>query len=455
MSEDARFVVIGGGISGLCTGFYLAQQYGRDQVLVLEAGAVPGGTARTEVTEGFHCEWGPNGFLDREPLTLQWVEDLGLKDQLVVSSEAAAHRFILKGNRLVEIKPPPAFLFSPILSLAGKARLLCEPFIKPVKDDSPESIWHFAARRIGKEAADNMVQAMVSGIFAGDAKQLSLQHCFPRMAQMEREHGSLFKALKARKKGSTAAMGPGGTLTSFNDGIATLPKAAAMALGDRLRLNTPVAALSREGDRFLVEGANGERFNAEFVVMAAPAYRAATILQPLDNKLDSVLNGIAYADIAVVCCGYKRARIGRDLNGFGFLVPRTQNRRVLGSLWSSSIFPNRAPEGYALFRNMYGGYTDPEAAHLSDDELVKLVQQEVHPLLRIAGPPDFVRIFRHRPGIPQYLLGHDTRISAIEASEERHRGLVFAGNAYRGVGINDCVVSAHRAVERIEALVAN
>ncbi|MCC6145805.1 MAG: protoporphyrinogen oxidase [Candidatus Hydrogenedentes bacterium] len=452
MAEDARFVVIGGGVSGLCTGFYLARQFGAGEVVVLEAGEVPGGTARTEETEGFRCEWGPNGFLDREPLTLQWVEDLGLKDQLIQANEAASHRYVLKGNRLVEIKPPPAFLFSPILSLRGKARLLCEPLIEPVKDDSPESIWHFAARRIGREAADTMVQAMVSGIFAGDAKQLSLQHCFPRMAQMEREYGSLFKALKARKKGSTAAMGPGGTLTSFAGGIATLPRAVAAALGESLRLGTPVAALSRSRDRFVVDTTDGRQIRAEFVVMAAPSYAAAKILQPLDNQLDSVLNGIGYADITVVCCGYKRARVGRDLNGFGFLVPRTQKKRVLGSLWTSSIFANRAPEGYALFRNMFGGYTDPEAARLPDDELIKLVQQEIHPLLRIAGPPDFVRIFRHRPGIPQYLLGHDTRLAALDSAEQRHRGLIFAGNAYRGVGINDCVVSAHRAVERITAL---
>lgn len=455
MAEDTRFLVIGAGISGLCAAFYLAREHGAESVRVLEADHAPGGTARTNGEGGFHCEWGPNGFLDKEPLTLQWIADLGLSGRILRANAAASRRFLVRHGRLVEVKPPPAFLFSPLLSLRGRLRLLCEPFIRPGGGDQPESIWHFAARRIGREAADLLVAPMVTGVFAGDARQLSLKHCFPRLAELEREYGSLFKALRAMRASGQRALGPGGVLTSLDEGMGLLTRTAAEALGDRLLRRSRVASVAHDGTAFRTRTADGLEIQSENVVVAAPAHAAADFLAPLDRRLDSALRGIAYADVAVVCTGYRRERVRHALDGFGFLIPRVEGRRALGSLWSSSIFANRAPEGYVLMRTMFGGYLDPEAAALSDAALARLVREEVHPLTGIAGEPDFVRIFRHRPGIPQYLLGHGTRLSTIEAAEERHPGLVFAGNAYRGVGVNDCVASAHRAVQLLRARAAH
>jgi len=452
MVEETRVAVLGGGVTGLCAAHYLAKAFGRGNVLLLEASDYIGGQTRSDNIDGFSCDWGPNGFLDREPLTLKWIEDLGSAHELLRCNESAAHRFIFKDGRLHEVVGPPRFLFAPLLSPMGRLRLCCEPLIKAKRDDAPESVWDFAARRIGREAADLMVTPMVSGVFGGDAKQLSLEHCFPRMADMERRYGGLVKALIAIKKvdKSASPLGPRGTLTTFHRGIGFLPDAAVRPLSDRIRTQTPVTGLFRTDGAYRIQTSAGLTVSAAAVVVALPAHAAAAVAAGLDADCSVALRAIAYADIAVLCTGYRRENVGHDLNGFGFLVPRNQGLRVLGCLWSSSIFPGRAPEGWVQLRTMYGGYTDPDAIRLSDNELIAHLRHEVHPLLQIGGEPEFVRVYRHRPGIPQYLLGHGERLRAIAAAEQRFPGLAFAGNAYRGVGLNDCVVSALRAVDALQ-----
>jgi oxygen-dependent protoporphyrinogen oxidase len=450
--EAARAcVVIGAGVSGLCAAHHLRRALGPGAVTVLEAGTAPGGTARTHHEHGFTMEWGPNGFLDREPRTLDWVRDLGLDHRLIRANAAAARRFLYRGGRLHELLPPPRFLLHPPLSVLGRLRLLCEPLVPGKRDDSPETIHDFARRRIGREAADFLVGPMVAGIFGGDAKTLSLEHCFPRMAAMEREHGGLFRALRARRRESPGAspMGPGGTLTCFDGGIATLVDTAAAALGDDLRLGVAATAIHARAGAFDIETGVGETLRADRVIVATPAHVAAALVGPLSQHAAGALANIPYAGIAVVCTAHRREDLAHDLNGFGFLAPRGQGLRLLGCIWTSSLFPGQAPEGHVLLRTMIGGSTDPEAARLPHDELVALTQRELAPILGIRQPPVFAKVFAWERGIPQYTLGHGLRIKAIDTLEQEHPGLAFAGNAYRGVGLNDCVVSAHRALERL------
>ena len=291
---EAKAVVIGGGITGLCAAYYLSRELGREQVLLLEASDYLGGHVRTDHINGFSCDWGPNGFLDREPTTLEWIRDLGLSDRMVKANEAAARRFIYRDGKLHEIKPPPAFLASPILSMRGRARLLCEPLLPPKQNDAPESIYDFAARRIGREAADMLVSPMVSGIFGGDAKRLSLEHCFPRMRAMEAEHGSLFKALMAKRKENkkASAMGPGGVLTSFDQGASLLPETASSALGNRAIRNCGAISVVREGDKFIIRGANGIEVRSQFLIIATPAFATADIVCGWDEALAKSLRTI-------------------------------------------------------------------------------------------------------------------------------------------------------------------
>jgi oxygen-dependent protoporphyrinogen oxidase len=450
----SRIIVIGGGVTGLCAGHYLQRAYGPDQVLVLEAGSRAGGQSGTTRADGFVCDWGPNGFLDREPLTLQWVDDLGLAGELRRANAAAAHRFILRDGRLQEVPlSPPAFLRSRLLSLRGRMRVLCEPWIPRRTDPTAESLWHFAARRIGREAADFMIDPMASGIFGGDAKRLALTHCFPKMAEMEAQYGSLFRAMRAKKrqKKTVSAAGPAGTLTSFAEGIGHLCEVAADRLGDCLVLHTPVTNLVRLKDGYRVETDSDSTFKAHGVVVALPAYAASELTSGLDAPLSAALAAIPYAGIVVLCTGYRREKVKHNLNGFGFVAPRNQGVRVLGCIWTSSVFAGRAPDGWVQLRTMYGGATDSDAVNLSDRALLDLLHHEVEPLLQIDGSPEFVQIHRWPRGIPQYTLDHGDRLAAVEAAERRYPGLAFAGNAYRGVGLNDCVVSAHRAVEILTA----
>lgn len=440
-------------MTGLCAAHHLSKAFGTDSVLLIEGSDYVGGHTRTDQIDGFSCDWGPNGFLNREPLTLEWVDELGLTPELVLANEAAAHRFILKNDQLIEILGPPKFLLQPLLSVKGRARLLCEPMIRAKRDDAPESVWDFAARRIGREAADMMVGPMVSGIFAGDAHALSLAHCFPRMAAMERDYGTLFNALMAKRRvdKEASAMGPKGVLTSFAGGIGHLAQVATAKLGNRVRSGNRVTRLTKPNGTFRIETSAGLTVDAASVVVAVPAFAAAELTGELDPALSKTLRNIAYADCVVICTGYRKSHVSRDVNGFGFLVPRNQNKRLLGCLWTSSIFPKQAPDDWVLLRTIYGGYNDPDVVRLDDAQLLEHVRREVDPLLGISSKPEFVRIFRHFKGIPQYLLSHGTYLNEIEAAESRFPGLVMAGNAYRGVGLNDCVISAHRAVQRLTA----
>ena len=451
MHFDTELTVIGGGVSGLCAAGLLTKALGPDAVLLLEKGEQPGGTTGSDTIDGFTCDWGSNGFLDKEPRTLEWAETLGLTPQLVRANAAAAKRFIYRNGKLHQIKVPPGFFFSPLLSLRGRARLCFEPLIPPKKDTTPESIFGFASRRIGAEAAEILVGAMVLGIYGGDVRQLSMEHCFPRMVKMERDYGGLTKALLAirKQKGTASPMGPSGTLTTFQGGIGALPKTAAAALGDRIRYGASVDRVEQCEKGYVTHLTSGESYATRAVLMATPANAAAQITRELSPTLSQALADIPYAGLSVVCAGYDREQIGHELNGFGFLAPRNQGVRLLGCLWTSSLFPFEAPKDKVLLRVMYGGAPDPDATKLSDEALLHCMKQELHPLLQIQGDPSLVRIYRHPGGIPQYTLGHETRLRTIEEAEQALPGMVLTGNAYRGISLNDCVVSAHRATEKL------
>lgn len=452
---DADVIVLGGGVTGLCAATQLLQQRGASSVLCLEASHRPGGTTGSDRAGGFVLDWGGNGFLDREPRTLEWVESLGLTDKLVRANTAAAKRFIYRHGRLHQIKGPPAFFFSSLLSWKARLRLCLEPLIPTKKDRSPESIHGFASRRIGAEAARVMVGAMVLGVYGGDAEKLSMEHCFPRMTAMERDYGGLMKALLAiNMKRKASPMGPPGVLTTFEGGTGTLVEKAAEVLGDRIRYNAAATAVTKTETGYAVSLADGSQLHGRAVIVALPSHGAAQITGGLDGALSQALADIPYAGLAVVSLCFPREAVGHDLDGFGFLVPRGEGMRTLGCLWTSTLFPPQAAEGSVLLRAMIGGATDPEALTLSDDELVTLALEELTPLLRIQGEATRTRVMRHELGIPQYTLGHEERLSAIEAGEKRFPGLVFAGNAYRGIGLNDCVLSADRAIEHITAYLA-
>ena len=300
---------------------------------------------------------------------------------------------------------------------------------------------------------------MVSGIFAGDPETMSLKSCFPRIHELEQEFGGLLKAMiklakqkkaevKAGKQVASAA-GPGGVLTSFVGGIQELTDATVRDLRGNVQTGSAVTSLKPVSGGWQLELADGGTFDADIVVSAAPAHILKSLVEPFDAALSELLAGIPYAPMNVICFGYEREKIARDLDGFGYLIPKKAGCAILGTLWDSSIFPQRAPEGHVLLRSMMGGATNPAAIELSDAEVRARTMAELQKIMGIEAEPDFVRIFRHQRAIPQYVVGHADRLVAIEDQLTHHHGLILTGNAFFGVGLNDCVNAANKAGEQV------
>lgn len=457
----SRIVIVGGGISGLAVSYEILERMGRappgTELLCLEALDRPGGNIRTERAEGFIAEWGPNGFLDNVPATLELVRRLGMQDRVFQADLSASNRFIYRAGRLRKLPGGPlSFLFSDVLTWRGKLRVLREPF-GPPPGEGDESVFDFAARRIGAEAARVLVDAMVTGVYAGDSKKLSLKATFPKMWRMEREHGSLTRAMlrkrrEAREKGTKAGgpAGPGGRLTSFRDGLDDITGRLAGVLGPALRLNSRVLGLSRTSDgRFGVRLSDGEAIEASAVVLACPSWFASEVAASLDPAMGKTLAEIPSAAILVVHLGFRETEIGGPPDGFGYLVPRGEGLRILGTIWASSVFPGRAPEGKVLLTTMMGGAHDPDAIRLSDEEAVSAVRGEIEKTMGNRAAPVFRRIFRHPKGIPQYMIGHPARLEALESRLLSLPGLFVSGNSYKGISVNSCVEEAPRIAESV------
>lgn len=457
-----KVLVIGGGISGLSTAWLLdkrAREAGISlDLCLLEQELQPGGKIKSVREEGFLCEWGPNGFLDSKPQTLELCAALGITDRLHRSNDNARKRYIFTGGELHRLpENGPSFLKSRLLSWPGKLRLLGEPFAAN-PPGSDESLAAFGRRRLGAEALQKLIAPMASGIFAGDPETMSLVSCFPRIAELEREYGGLFVAMLAlakkkkqeRKEGkiSSSAAGPGGTLTSFKEGIQFLTDTLAAHLGGRVRTGVAVAAVTRSGDGWEVRTTAGETLQADLVISAAPAFAAAGMLEGVDAALVATLRQILYSTLNVVCCGFKKEGLGHPLDGFGYLVPKEEGRTVLGTLWDSSMFEERAPGGMALLRSMAGGACRPELMELPESELLQRVRDDLQAAMGITQSPCFSRIIRHQQAIPQYTVGHGKRLEAIEGRLSSLPGLLLTGNAFKGVGLNDCVAASQATVDK-------
>lgn len=459
--DHTRVAVVGGGIAGLALGYHLLRR--GVPVQVYEAGPRPGGNIYSEPRGGYLCEWGPNGFLDNEPATLRLVDALGLGGEIAVSSELTRIRWIVRDGRLRELPAkPPQFLTSDILSPAGRLRVMLEWAQPARRDPSDESVFDFARRRIGREAAEVLVDAMVTGVYAGDSRRLSLTAAFPRMRAMEQEHGGLVRAMmamgrarrQARRRGEDigaggSPMGPPGTLTSFTGGMETMVHGLARALGGNLSCGARVGAIARDGDTWRLECSDGTTATAAHLVLACPAWSAASLLGPLAAELAQLTGAIDSAPVAVVCLGYAAADVARVKQGFGFLVPGRERSGILGTLFDTWVFPQRSPAGRVLWRTMIGGARDPEAVDLDDASLVQRALGALEKLLGLRATPEMTYVVRYARGIPQYPVGHPQQVARIEACLQQFPGLHLTGNSYHGISMNSCIKEAEAVAERI------
>ncbi len=454
----SRVVVIGGGISGLSCARLIQDKAPGTEVVVLEASKRSGGTIRSGRDGGFLWEAGPSGFLNRDPSTLAIAERVGLADEIICGDEQVRRRYILSDGRLRRFPDSPrTFMTSDLLSVRARARVLMEPAVAPAPAGADETVGQFARRRLGREAAELLVDPVVSGIYAGDPDRLSVQAAVPHLAGLDGNGKSLIRGLlQTRRRPDTPSSAPSGIgrsrYVSFRGGIGQLTDALARSLGPSLHHNSPVTRVRRDKDQWRVEigGRNPTELLADVVVSAAPGPAARGYLGGLHPRLDEVCGHVPYAPVTMVALGYREADIPNPLAGFGYLVPSREGGNILGVLWSTSIFPGqRGDRGKVLLQAVLGGARNTHICQLDDQDLVHQVQVQLRQALGIAAAPITRQVHRHNLGIPQYQVGHKRRLQRAEAALLSLPGLLITGNAFRGVGINTCTAEAGRVSDAV------
>ncbi len=432
MAPPQPTVVVGGGVSGLTLALSLHRQ--GVPVTLLEASDAPGGTMRTLARDGFLLETGPNSVLDRDGTVATLATSLGLP--LQPASESARQRAVVLGGRLRSLpSTPPGWLASSLLPLHAKLRLLLEPFSRRGPAGVDESLGEFARRHLGRTVTATLVDALQTGIWAGDVERLSAASAFPRLVALERAHRSLLVgAVRSGRRGDVTRP------ASVEGGLGALCLAAAGALGERVRLGTPATALAREGDGWSVATPRGA-VAASRLVLALPPTDAAALVRPLDAPLADALACFPSVDVAVVHLGF-RPSLEPEPEGFGFLVPTSERRDILGTVYASSLFPGRAPGGGTLLTVLLGGAHRPELLALEDGALVEAARRELAALLGVRRTPALTHVVRWPRAIPQYNVGHAQRLQSVQAHAARWPGLSLTGAAYGGASVADCIRAA-------------
>lgn len=441
-------LVIGGGISGLACAYRLKQR--GINVRLLEKQDRVGGVVQSEELAGFHFDLGPQSFLSSAAI-LRLVAELGLGSAMVQANPRAPRFIYFNGALHSAPMSPPALLKTPLLSGRTKRRILTEPLRKSRPPVGDESVSAFARRKFGNDLLDNLLGPLVSGVYAGDPERLSFRSAFPSAHQWELEHGTVIRgAMKSRpEKGK-----PRPALTSFGGGLQTLMHSLAAALAGRIETDVEVCGLRRiAGSEFAVHARDREgnlkESEVATVVLAAPSYVSARLLGEVSPAAAEALRRIEYAPVAVVNLGYRREQVAHPLEGFGFLAPRTQGLRILGTIWNSSLFPGRAPQRMVSLTSFLGGATDPAVLDLSDDAIAQIAAAENARVLGITGAPVVHRLNRFTCAIPQYNLGHGDILARLRSELTSLPGLFLAGNFLHGPSIATCVETAFATADEI------
>ena len=451
--------IIGGGITGLTLAHRLLSR--GKAVVVLEADNRLGGNIQSRQRDGWATEAGPTSFLDKEPATRELAASVGVEKLIRAADPAAKARYLYTRGQLRSVPAsPPAFLKSDILPLGARLRVLAELFTGQAPSGVDESLGAFGRRHLGPVATSVLLDSVQTGIYAGEVEALSVGATFPLLTKLEREHRSLIlgaiRTQKAQRKALTAGAGAEklrGALSTFEGGMQTLVDALGKALGPAVHTGAKVEGLQPQQGGWRVsvrEGGRQAELPASQVVLATPAYVTAGLIRPLDEPLAALVEGIAYAPIAVVHLGYAPGSTPPP-DGFGFLVPSVEKRRLLGAIHASKVFPFRAEGGRVLYTCMVGGARRPELVRLEEEALVALAREELRELAGVTASPVFTEVFRWPRGIPQYNVGHLERVASIDGALARLPGLHLAGNAYKGVGINDCIRNATALADALAA----
>ena len=474
-----RVVIIGGGIAGLAAAYSLRehQAKGADfEIVVIEKNDRVGGNIRTEKIDGFLIEGGPDCFLSEKPWAMELCKRLGLSEELLPTNEENRKTFVLSGGRLHEL-PEGVILMVPtkilplltssLISLPGKLRMALEPFIPKRSGKGDETLGDFVRRRLGKEALDKIAEPLVAGVHAGDPETMSIRSSFPKFVQLEEEHGSLIKGmvkrmalLKNTRKPAPPASGKKITMfLTLRGGLSDLVNTLAARLSafghTWIKTGMTVTGVTTKGGGYMVNIDGEPPLEADSVIIAAPAYAASQLVRGLDAELADKLLTIPYVSTATVSMAFKRKDVAHPLKGFGFVVPRTEKRKIMAATWTSMKFKHRAPEDAVLIRCFVGGAKDSGLVSLGDTEMIRAVRDELREIMGIDAAPVLVRVYRWINSMPQYTVGHQERIEWIEQRVAGRKGLFLTGSAYHGIGISDSVrtgeVVAKKALHLLSA----
>jgi protoporphyrinogen/coproporphyrinogen III oxidase len=449
-----KVVIIGAGISGLTTAYFLTKE-GFD-VTVLEKKREVGGSVETVKEKGFLFDRGPNSGLETTPVLSKIVSDLKLDDDLVYANKEASKRYILRDNMLHPLPMnPAAFLRTKLFSGKAKTRLFAEPFVKRSKDGYYQSIAEFVKRRLGQEFLDYAINPFVAGVYAGNPEDLSVHSAFPKLYELEEKYGGLIigsiKSIKERRQRAEKSK-QSARMFSFIDGMQKLPNAITSFLGNKVQTFCDVTSIEKKENGYMIRYNNAghlKEMDCEILISTLPAYVAAEIFKDWDEKLSVHLKTIYYPPVLALMLGYNKESIRQNLDGFGFLVPAKERRSFLGAIWSSTIFPNRADDDKAAFTLFVGGARDPEVGNIDKEILIKKVRGEFEKIMGITEEPIYVSYKYWTKSIPQYNLGYIEHERFFDEFEKQNPGLYFSGNFRGGISIGDCLKNGELLAEKI------
>lgn len=464
-SESPRLAVIGGGISGLTAAYRLTKLLPEARVELFEAGDRLGGVLQTRREGDLLIECGADSFIDKLPAAVDLCHELGLGDEIIpTNAEPRRALTLLNGKPVpvpkgfVQMRPEQygPMLRSPLLSWRGKLRLMAEKWQpRPAEieqADHDESVASFATRRLGLEVFERLVQPLLAGIYTADPYKLSVAATMPTAIEAERQHGSLRRAaLASREKNSAASGARYASFVTLRNGLVQLIETLATNLSNAvIHLNSPITSIKRSNDnRWAVSRSTAKPDSFDGVIIALPAPRAGELVADTNRELSSLLSSIPYASSAVASLVYRRDQISDPLDGFGLVVPTVELRQIVAASYSSIKFPGRTPVDQVLIRVFVGGALQPELMDKSDQEILQLSQKELEQILGNSGKPLQANVVRWEQKMPQYHVGHVQLVDQIEAQIAKHSALELAGNAYRGVGIPQCVQSGNSAARRL------
>jgi oxygen-dependent protoporphyrinogen oxidase len=468
-----RVAIIGGGIAGLATAYYVQEQARQADLpltySLIESAPTFGGKIVTDVQDGFVIEGGPDSFISQKPAALRLCRELGLGDRLLGTNDARRKVYVLDGGRL---RPLPdgvmlvvptrftPFALSPLISPTGKLRMGMDLFIPPRRDNNDESLADFIRRRLGQEALDKIAEPLMAGIHVADPERLSLQATFPRFIQLERKYGSLIKGMLAQKarraQGSHNGAGKSkpSLFMTLRGGLRELVESLVARLEGELLPGTSVAELARNEDGYHLRLADGGTLLADVVVLATPSYMTADLIEPMHPRLAAELRTIRYVSTATLSLGFRRAEFEHPLDGFGFVVSARDKSRLMACTWTSTKFSERVPDEHVMLRAFVGGPRNQELVELPDEVLLKLVREELREIMGVTAEPVITRLYRWPGANPQYDVGHLERVDQLEATAADLPGLYFTGSPYRGVGLPDCIQQGQETAEAVLTAIA-